>query len=446
MTRTFAPDRAGIRLGPFWMVPGLSRANVATIVFASFSTVAMIVFMSLIQPYVLNEIVKIPEARQGQVTGWLTAMQETIVVALVGFAGAWSDRVGRRIVYVLGFMLIGFGYLVYPLAESELDLFLYRIVFALGIVFVPVMLSATVQDSPQEVSRGRWVGFMNICQGIGVLLVATVILGRAPGWFVSVGYAADAAGRMTLWTAAAFCVLVALTLWKGLPAGMGKTRVAATIGVFRRFRAGVAEGFRNPRLAVAFGAAFIGRGDLVIVGNFLTLRITQHGIDQGMTTATASGKAFMIFGVVQIAALCWAFFMGLTADRLNRVTALCIALTLATVGYALIGWAPDPFARSFIPIAVLLGMGEVSVIVAGGALFGQEAKIDMRGTLVGVFNTMGGIGIIAVSGIGGVIYDALGRSTPFTMMGMLNGLLLLAAIAVRRRAGEPALATTPGGQ
>ena len=68
---------------------------------------------------------------------------------------------------------------------------------------------------------------------------------------------------------------------------------------------------------------------------------------------------------------------------------------------------------------------------------GDEARADIRGTLVGVFNTMGGIGIIIVSGFGGYIYDAVGRASPFTMMGILNGLLLVAAIAVRLRAGEP---------
>lgn len=433
----FKPDASGIKFGPFWITPGLSRGNVATIVFASFTTVAMIVFMSLIQPYLLNEVVKIPAARQGQVTGYLTAMQEIIVVLLVGLAGAWSDRVGRRFVYSLGFCVIGVGYAIYPLASNEFELFTYRVVFALGMVLVPVMLSATVQDTPQEVSRGRWVGFMNLCQGAGVLLLAATLLGRAPEWFVSLGYAADTAGRMTLWCAAGFCLFTGLVLWRGLPADMGKVTERKKTNVFGQFRDGVLEGVRNPRLAIAFCAAFIGRGDLVIVGNFLTLRITQHGIDQGLTTAEASGKAFMMFGIVQLAALGWAFFMGMIADRRNRMTAICIALTLATVGYSLVGWAEDPSARYFIPIAVLLGIGEVSVIVAGGALFGQEAKVDMRGALVGVFNTMGGIGIIMVSGIGGIIYDALGRATPFTMMGILNGLLLLAAIVVRVRAGEP---------
>jgi len=433
----FKLDDSGLKFGPFWIVPGLSRANATTIVFASFVSVAMIVFMSLFQPYVLNEIVQIPPARQGQVTGYLSAMQEVIVVLLVGFTGAWSDRVGRRFIFVLGFCIMAAGYLLYPLARTETELFVFRIVFALGIVCVPVMLSATVQDTPQEISRGRWVGFMNICQGLGVLLLATVLLGRAPTWFVSLGVAADTAGRLSLWSAGGLCALAALVLWNGLPAAMGRTKPNRQTTIVGQFRAGVLEGFRNPRLAVAFGAAFIGRGDLVIVGSFLTLRLTQHGIDQGLTTTAASGKAFMMFGIVQIAALGWAFFMGLIADRANRMTALCIALALATAGYSLVGWADDPYAASFIPLAVLLGVGEVSVIVTGGALFGQEARASIRGALVGVFNTMGGIGIIIVSGIGGYIYDAVGRSAPFTMMGLLNGLLLLTAIGVRLRAGEP---------
>ena len=430
-------DESGIKFGPFWIAPGLARSNVWTIVFASFMTIPMIVFMSLIQPYILNEVVMVPEGRQGQITGYLTAMQEGIVVLLVGVAGAWSDRIGRRFVYVLGFCLLGAGYAVYPLATNEFELFLYRLVFAFGIVLVPVMLSSVVQDTPQEVSRGRWVGFMNICQGLGVFLLATNLLGALPEWFVERGYAPDAAGRMTLWTTGGICALVALVLWRGLPADMGKVSAARKTSLVASFRDGAIEGFRNPRMAIAFFAAFIGRGDLVIVGNFLTLRITQEGIDRGLPTAQASGKAFMIFGIVIFSSLCWAFFMGLIADRRNRMTAICIALILATVSYITAGLAEDPLARSFIPIAIFLGIGEVSVIVTGGALFGQEARPAIRGALVGVFNTMGGIGIIIVSGVSGVIYDALGRGTPFVMMGILNGLLLVAAIVVRLRAGEP---------
>jgi MFS family permease len=220
---------------------------------------------------------------------------------------------------------------------------------------------------------------------------------------------------------------------------MGRSRQKNSI--IGQFGAGVRAGLQNPRLAIAYGAAFIGRGDLVIIGNFFMLWITQYGIAQGLSTAEASGKAFMLFGIVQVAALGWAFFMGMIADRLNRLTALCIALALATVAYSLVGQVTDPFAGSMIPVAILLGIGEVSVIVGGGALLGQEAQSSLRGAIVGVFSLMGGVGIIIVSGVGGVIFDSVGRTAPFTMMGIVNGLLLILALVTRLRAGEPARST-----
>jgi MFS family permease len=432
----FSADPAGLRFGPFWLRPGLTRGNAATVMFASLTTIAMVVYISLIQPYVLNEIVPVPEARQGKVIGYLTAMQEVVVVLLVGFIGAWSDRVGRRLVYVLGFTLMAAGYAAVTLAQTETELYAYRIVFALGIAAVPVMLSTTNQDTPQEVSRGKWIGTNNILQGLGVLLIATVILGQMPQWYARAGFDAVAAGRLSLWTAAGFCLLVAAVLWRGLPQVTGDTSRRSSLA--NRFGEGLREGLNNPRLAVAYGAAFISRGDMVIVGNFLTLWVTRDGIDQGLTTAEATGRAFMLFGIVQASALLWAACMGIMADRVNRMSALCIALVVATAGYGAMGLIGDPYGPYVIPLAILLGFGEVSVIVAGGVLLGQEARASVRGAIVGCFNLMGALGIVVVSGVSGLLFDAVGRNIPFVMMGALNGLLLVSALYVRWRAGQPA--------
>jgi len=116
---------------------------------------------------------------------------------------------------------------------------------------------------------------------------------------------------------------------------------------------------------------------------------------------------------------------------------LCIALTMAAIGYAAMGLFADPFDGSMFALAILLGAGEVSVIVTAGSLLGQEAGWKKRGAVVGVFNLMGGIGIMTVSYFGGIIFDEIGRSAPFTVMGILNGILLIAGLVVRFRSGEP---------
>ena len=235
--------------------------------------------------------------------------------------------------------------------------------------------------------------------------------------------------------ATGFCIVAALILSRGIE--QGTPAEATKSSVAEQLRRGLRAGWNNPRLALAFGAAFIGRGDLVVIGSFLTLWITQHGIAEGLTTAEAVGRAGMLFGLVQIAALLSAFFVGMMADRVNRVTGLCLALGTAAASYTLVGFVDNPLGSGMIPAALFLGLGEISVIVTGGALLGQEADIKERGATVGAFNLMGGIGILTASFFGGLIYDSIGHTAPFTMMGMLNGVLLLIGLVVRSRSGQP---------
>jgi MFS family permease len=207
--------------------------------------------------------------------------------------------------------------------------------------------------------------------------------------------------------------------------------------------AGLRAAGGNPRLGLAYGAAFIGRGDFTVIGYFFSLWIVQTGAERGLPSAAGLARAGMLFGIVQGSAMLWAFFMGSIIDRVDRVTGLAVALALATAGYLVLGNVDDPFAPSFLPVAILVGMGEVSVIVASGALLGQEAPRDNRGPIVGFFNAVGGIGILFATFAGGLTFDDLGGTAPFTMMGILNGALLLAALRTRARA--PAGAATTGG-
>ncbi|MEQ1802063.1 MAG: MFS transporter [Gammaproteobacteria bacterium] len=418
-------------LGPFAFAAGWSRGNAATVWLASFFTIGLAAFISFLQPYLLNEVLRIPVAEQGRLTGNLGFLQEIVVIVLASFAGAWSDRVGRRRVFCLGLLLMGAGLFIYPFAADTLQLMLFRLVFAVGIALAPLMLSACVVDAIQERSRGRWVGSNNLLQGFGVVAMS-LGLARLPGWFAERGADALSAGRYTFWVAAAIAVLAAAIMALGLPGvaaqktTAGETRLGASVLQAARLARS------NPRLAVAYGAAFIGRGDFVVIGAFFSLWITQAGIAAGLTPAASVARGGMLFGILQLAAMGWAFFMGMIADKVDRITGLCLALGLATAGYLLLGGIDDPFGRGFIPVAILVGMGEISVIVASGALLGQEAPAVGRGPVIGLYNAIGGVGILFATLAGGYVFDHLGPTVPFTMMAMLNAVLLGAALLVRR--------------
>ena len=420
-----------LKLGPLWFQPGITGWNFTTLCYAGFSTISMISFISFIQPYLLTEILHMPASEQGTFTGFLHSLQEAIVILSTGFIGAWSDRTGRRIIFVVGFIIMAIGYLIMPLATNALQLIVFRCLYAVGTAMVPIMLSASIVDYIQERSRGRWIGVSSVFTGLGAVFMATV-LAKTPEMYIQAGTDAVNAGRYAYWTGAAMCLLAATVLWFGLSAAKPVTVERTPIA--KHLYAGIRAGLDNPKLMLAYFAAFIGRGDLVIIAAFFSLWITQEGADAGISTADALTRAGIMFGILQLAAMIWAPLMGMISDRFNRVTSLAVALALAACGYLVMGQVSDPFSSSLLPAAILLGIGETSVIVGAGTLMGQEATANIRGAIVGVFGLMGGLGIMVAMAAGGLAFDNIGRTAPFTMMAIMNAVLMLAALIVRARA------------
>ena len=133
----------------------------------------------------------------------------------------------------------------------------------------------------------------------------------------------------------------------------------------------------------------------------------------------------------------WIPLLGLFLDRVNRVTGIVVCMSLATVGFLGTMFVDDPTAKSAIPIFALLGIGQISAFLGSATLIGQEAPESTRGSVVGMFNTCGAIGILVASSIGGRLFDSVGPSAPFVLVGVFNGVVLIAAIAVRIRSPGP---------
>jgi len=154
-------------------------------------------------------------------------------------------------------------------------------------------------------------------------------------------------------------------------------------------------------------------------------------MSQGMEPSEAIAVGALVFVTAQSSALLWIPLLGFFLDRVNRVTGLVICMSLATSGFLGTIFVDDPTALSAIPIFILLGIGQISAFLGSQTLIGQEAPVSKRGSVVGVFNSCGAIGILVASGIGGRLFDIIGPQAPFVLVGGLNGLVLLAAIAVR---------------
>lgn len=421
------------RFGPIWLNPGVSRRNALTYFYAAFFTVGMLAFVSFMQPYLLTENLGIPESEQGTATSLLVLPYEFVFLVMIGPVGALADRIGRRPIYVVGFLWVGAALALMPLAETLWQLALMRGFYAIGTVCITAMMATVLADYPQERSRGMMLAGSGVCNGLGAALLV-ILLSQVPTLLSNMGYDALLSGRMTYWIGAGLAVLTALVISRGLYAA--KRAPAHKRQPLARL---VARGFgaarTNPRIGLACLEAFIARGDLVVVSTYLSLWAKQAGLENGLTIEAAIARAGTLAVTVSLAQLLFSPVVGYVLDRVDRLTGMAMAMGLAATAYLLVGFSPDPLALIFLPAAIMLGMGESSAILSGAALIGQEADDEIRGSVVGLFNLCGSIGTLIVGFVGGLLVDLWMPGAPFVFVGCINLLIFALAIRIRLRTG-----------
>jgi MFS family permease len=435
-------DKSRQKVGPIWLQEGVSRKHCFTLFFASVFNIGLITVVALATTYVLAVNFNIPAEERGTIIGDLAFWTEITQILLFGVIGVFSDKVGRRPVYTFGFLTLAVAYTLYPFAESIFELTIYRIIYAAGLAMVTGMAITLISDYPQNASRGLMVAATGMLNGLGVVSM-NILFGRLPAMFVDAGVDDIWAGRYAHMVIAAICIAIALVIRWGIKPGR-HTKREEKRSTLTLLRAGLAQG-KHPRIALSYASAFVARGDLVVLGAFLTLWGALAGEAAGMSPAEATKAAAKVFVLTQTAALLWAPVAGFLMDKVNRITGIAICLFLAAIGYGLPVFVENPLAPEAMPIFIMLGIGQISAFLGSTILIGQEAPHTERGSVVGMFNVFGAIGILVAVSIGGRLFDGIAPWAPFMMIGVINFLLFVAAIVVRVKApgfvpaGEAAL-------
>ena len=188
---------------------------------------------------------------------------------------------------------------------------------------------------------------------------------------------------------------------------------------------------------MAYFAAFVARSDLVILGTFVVLWGVASGVDAGLETSEATRKARLLFVTATTTALIASPFIGYLMDKGDRIKSVSICMAIAAVGYCSMFFVEDVLDPKYLPLFALLGWGQQCAFFAATTLLGQEAPQMKRGAIVGVFNLAGAIGILISSGIGGRMFDAIGPSAPFILIGVCNIFVSMFAIYVSKVAPMP---------
>jgi MFS family permease len=408
-----------------------SGFNMVTFYWACLTGILLSTFVPQLQPYLLTEFLHIPEQEQGAVSGTLSFWGEVVIILMVGVWGNLSDKIGRRPIMATGYLIMSVGIFMYPQAESIAGLMLARVFFAAGVAAYSVMIVTLIADYVSDVSRGKATGMLGFFNGVGALITVMVLL-RLPAIFQGAGQTPIEAGINTYWIIGGLTFVTAILMWLGLN-DKEMVHDEPHAGMLRQAREGVLAA-RDPGIALAYSASFVARGNLAIVGTFFTLWLANHGsLELGLSRADAMAKAGGIIAITQGTALISAPVFGYLTDKIDRVSALNITLLLAFIGYGGTWFVDNPFGMGMILCGMLIGMSEVGCIITSSVLIAQQAPARIRGSVIGVFNLTGAVGIMVASLVGGILFDSWREAAPFILFGGFALMVLIFGLMIQRR-------------
>ena len=416
------------------LVEGVTKTNFFSLCYGALTTIGLLTFISYATTYVLIENLEYQRESIGTIVGDLQVVAEIALLMVFLPVGLIADKIGRRQVYSFGMAAMGLSYFLYPLATGIGELTVYRVIYAIGMGAATGMLGTVNADYPQDRTRGKMLAVTGILNATGVILVS-LVFARLPENFAQMGYDQITAGKYAMWVVAGMCLTTAFVVAFGLQKGT-PTEEQKKIPYLTQVKSGFEES-RNPRILLAYAAAFVARSDLVILGTFLVLWGVAAGTDMGMTTSEATKAARLIFVTASTSALIASPIIGYLIDKVDRIIAVSVCMALAEAGYLSMFFVGNVLDPTYRPLFMLLGVGQQCAFFAATTLLGQEAPPMKRGAIVAVFNLAGALGILISTGIGGRIFDAIDPSAPFIFIGVCNVVVALFAIYVNKVAPTP---------
>ena len=419
------------KFGPLRLNLGVNAGHMLVFYFATVTSLLLFTFVPQAQPFVLTELLGIPESQQGVLSGNVAFIAEIVILASIGLWGIISDRIGRRVVFGLGFLFMAIGIYLTSSVTTVFELYFYRAIIALGSSAATTMLATVIADYVVDEDRGKGSGILGVGNGIGALLTVFLML-RLPQMFQDGGSTPLEAAQSTYLIASIIGLVSAVVLWFGLQ-GRTQQQKEQQKSIVERTKEGFGA-MRDPGIALAYAAAFISRGDLAVVGTFFTLWVTTYGTTEGgLSTAEALATAGMVIGISQGVALLAAPVFGIMADRIDRVTAVLIALGISAVGYGSTIFVTSPLSGMIFVSAILIGLGEIGGVIASGVLIAQQAPDDTRGSVIGVFSFFGAVGILAATGIGGQLFDRWLPQGPFLLFSVFSLIALVWGLSIQHK-------------
>ena len=346
-------------------------------------------------------------------------------------AGRAMDRLGRKPVLMLGYVLASFGCALTALStQTESALLVIAGFMLVGASSgIALLIRTAAGDMYPPERRARGISYVLFGSVFGA------ILGPAVFSPLFAGKHLEADALTVPWLAAGGLALVALAVVASVrpdPKEIAEQIGAGAAQVATQPAAPLGEIIRRPGVIPAMVAALASFSVMVSVMNLTGYMVVDHHHH-------SQSDVFPIVGAHVLGMYALVLFVGTLIDRIGRTTSL--ALGLAVMGASCIGllWVDSVLGTALLLFGLGLGWN-VSFVAATAELADRTAPAE-RGKLLGLNDLLAALCGASLALLGGAALEGLGVAA----LGIGATVLVVAPIAWilgrrRQAAAEPGLA------
>ncbi|KAJ3415577.1 hypothetical protein HDV05_004628 [Chytridiales sp. JEL 0842] len=413
------------------LAAGTSYTTFSSFLIAAHLTILLFVFLNASQPFLLADFHKIPSSQVGTTAG-LLGLADELIALLMNWVWGWvSDFSSRGLVYSMGFGLMGsgMGLLVGWAGLGLGGLLGARAVFSLGGAAASSMLVGAIADFAVDEDRGKTSGLVGLLSGCGALVALFVLL-PIPSRFAIIANGI----RTTYLAVCALSIAFGLILFIAFrqnkpptPTTPASTAEKRKGNPFPLLLSSLQTALKNPTLLLGLTSSFLARALSVSLSFLLPLWVYKTYISSGLcqpaetpTSSSAFGageidregcrdayvRASILGGVGQVGGLVGAAVVGYLSDKLSQTLLPTLASAFGILPCLLLPILKPTSAVSPF-LTFLLGLCQSTFLISHLTLTTNSKALPahLRGSVGGLSSSAGAVGVLVISGLGGLIVD-----------------------------------------
>lgn len=435
--------------------------NLVAFNLTGFFCISFVIFLTSSQPFFINQILEINH-KIGAIIGSLGFIDELTCIIVSPLVGSLTDVInelgwplnGTKIVVFASFILIFLSFLLYGLVPytSWYQLIFPRILFAIGVTgsmsTIPVLLNQLIYSdfkfsslfywrqvetpTTNNVNKnGRYAAMIGLSTGMGALFSVYFYLPLPLRLLAAFNLASRESMRLSFVILAVVSSVVAFLMLLFLY--NSKPSPSLSVSYMKVLSSGFTSLKSNTSVQLACMGGFIARSTSVLIAVFIPLFVYNFYYKSGLCEQDgSSGKvnchdgyvfSAILTGVAQTISLISSPVWGFVIDKVGRKRALIIASVSGVSGNWILCLlnVSDPRNATCFLLVSLIGVSQIGTVITSMSLISPQN--DYVGSISGVYNLCGGLGIMLLSQLGGYWSDKW-ILAPFFLMGSFNCILI----------------------